>query len=222
MELIAAADVAVSRGPALTVAIALSVGMGCQALARHLRIPGIVLLLAAGVLAGPEVLGIVRPESLGAGLQLIVGMSVGIILFEGGLNLSLRRLRQEAVTIRRLVTLGAVVTGAGGTLTARWLMGWSWELSVLFGTLVIVTGPTVMTPILRRINVNRNIHTIHEPEGLLIDAYRYVRERGLGAESRREVLEGEPFVTTDRINCLSRRGTVRWSLASPAPDGVVR
>lgn len=59
------------------------------------------------------------------------------------------------------------------------------------------------------------------PEGLRIDAYRYVRERGLGAESRREVLEDEPFVTTDRIHCMSRRGTVRWSLSSPAPDGVV-
>ena len=60
------------------------------------------------------------------------------------------------------------------------------------------------------------------PEGLRITAYRYVRERGLGAESRREVLEDEPFVTTDRINCMSRRGTVRWSLFSPTPDGVIR
>lgn len=60
------------------------------------------------------------------------------------------------------------------------------------------------------------------PEGLFINAYRYVRERGLGAESRREVLEREPLFTTDRINCLSRRGTVRWSLTSPAPDGEIR
>lgn len=60
------------------------------------------------------------------------------------------------------------------------------------------------------------------PEGLFITAYRYVRERGLGADSRREVLEHEPFVTTDRVNCLDRRGRVRWSLASPAPDGAVR
>ena len=60
------------------------------------------------------------------------------------------------------------------------------------------------------------------PEGLFINAYRYVRERGIDAESRREVLEREPFVTTDVINCLSRRGTVRWSLTSPTPDGVMR
>jgi hypothetical protein len=60
------------------------------------------------------------------------------------------------------------------------------------------------------------------PEGLFITAYRYVRQRGLDADSRREVLDHEPFVTTDRINCLSRRGRVRWALASPAPDGVVR
>ncbi len=60
------------------------------------------------------------------------------------------------------------------------------------------------------------------PEGLFITAYRYVRERGLDADSRREVLEHEPFAATDRVNCLDRRGRVRWSLASPAPDGAIR
>lgn len=59
------------------------------------------------------------------------------------------------------------------------------------------------------------------PEGLRITAYRYVRGRSVDAESRREVLEDEPFVATDRIHCLGRRGTVRWSLSSPAPDGVI-
>lgn len=157
------------RNPALIFAIALAVGMAAQALARHLRIPGIVLLLLAGVLLGPEVGDLVRPDALGPALQLIVGMSVAIILFEGGLNLNLRRLRQEATTIRRLVTVGAVTTGVGGTLAARLIMGWSWELSALFGALVIVTGPTVMTPLLRRIKVNRNVHTILEGEGVLID-----------------------------------------------------
>ena len=137
--------------------------------AHHLRVPGIVVFLIAGVLLGPDVLNIVRPETLGTGLNLLVGLAVAVILFEGGLNLSIDRLRREAKTIRRLVTLGAVITAIGGTLLARLFMGWSWPLAVLFGTLVIVTGPTVITPLLRRIRVEKNLQTILEAEGVLID-----------------------------------------------------
>lgn len=162
-------EIAISRSPALTVAIALAGGMVCQALARHLRVPGIVLLLAAGVLLGPEVAGVVDPAGLGPALQLIVGMSVAVILFEGGLNLNVARLRREATTLRRLVTVGALVTAVCGTLAARWIMGWGWDLAALFGSLVVVTGPTVMTPLLRRIDVRPNLRTILEGEGILID-----------------------------------------------------
>ena len=156
--------------PAFNVGLALAVGMLAQALARHLRIPGIVLLLAAGVLLGPDLLGIVRPDSLGDGLQMLVGFAVAVILFEGGLNLNLRRLRREALSIRRLATWGAIVTAVGGALAARLLLDWSWTLSALFGTLVIVTGPTVINPLLRRIRVNPNLATVLEAEGVLVDA----------------------------------------------------
>ena len=70
--------------PALTIALALAAGMFAQAIAQHLRIPGIVLLLATGVLLGPDVLGIVRPANLGASLGSLVGFAVAVILFEGG------------------------------------------------------------------------------------------------------------------------------------------
>ncbi len=86
--------------PALTVALALGTGILAQVLARHLRIPGIVLLLAAGVLLGPDVLGIIRPAALGHALHTLVGFAVAVILFEGGMNLNLRRLRREARSIR--------------------------------------------------------------------------------------------------------------------------
>lgn len=158
-----------SRHPAFVVAVSLAAGMVCQATARHLRIPGIVLLLAAGVLLGPDVAGVVQPAALGPALHLIVGMSVAVILFEGGLNLSLSRLRREARSVRRLVTVGVLVTASGAAACAWLVMGWRWELAVLFGALVVVTGPTVMTPLLRRIDVKRNVHTILEAEGILID-----------------------------------------------------
>lgn len=157
--------------PALTLALALAVGVVAQALARHLRIPGIVLLLGAGVLLGPDLLDIIRPESLGeATIQALVGFAVAVILFEGGLNLDIRRLQREARSIRQLVTVGALVTAVGGAAAAHWLLGWSWTLSTLFGSLVIVTGPTVITPLLRRIRLKRGVSTVLEAEGVLIDA----------------------------------------------------
>ena len=157
------------HAPAFTFAIALVAGVIAQALAFRLRVPGVVLLLFAGVLLGPDVAGWVRPNALGSGLEVIVGMSVAVILFEGGLNLQFDRLRREAATIRRLITLGALITAVGATLAARMFMGWDWTVALLFGTLVIVTGPTVITPLLRRLRVNPNVKTILEAEGVLID-----------------------------------------------------
>ena len=158
-----------SNDPTFTVSIALAAGVLGQTLAHHLRIPGIVLLLVLGVVLGPDGLDIVRPRSIGTGLPLLVELAVAIILFEGGLGLNIQRIRREASTIRALITTGALVTAAGAALTVHWVIGWDWSVSILFGTLVIVTGPTVTTRLLRRIQVKRNLHTILEAEGVLID-----------------------------------------------------
>lgn len=156
--------------PALTLAIALAAGMAAQAVARHLRIPGIVLLLACGVILGPDVLGVVQPRGLGRALHVIVGYAVAVILFEGGLSLNIERLRREARSIRQLVTLGAAVTAVGAALAARWVLGWTWILAALFGTLVMVTGPTVINPLLRRINAHPRVATVLAAEGVVVDA----------------------------------------------------
>ena len=159
-----------ASNPSLIIALALAAGMLAQALARHLRVPGIVVLLATGLLLGPDLLGIVRPEVLGRMLHALVGFAVAVILFEGGMNLNLRRLRREARVIRRLVTAGALVTAVGASMAARWLLGWEWRQALLFGTLMIVTGPTVVTPLLRRIRVKQKVATVLEAEGVLVDA----------------------------------------------------
>ncbi len=156
--------------PAFTIGIALAAGVLAQGLARHLRVPGIVLLLGTGVLLGPDGVGLVQPAVLGPGLEAIIGFAVAIILFEGGLNLEVSRLRAQGRAVRRLLTLGAAVTMLGGTLAARLILGWDWRLATLFGALVIVTGPTVVTPLLRRVRVNRSVQTVLEAEGVLIDA----------------------------------------------------
>lgn len=155
--------------PALIVALALAAGTVAQALARHLKLPGIALLLIAGALLGPDGADWIRPEDLGPALETLIGFAVAIILFEGGLNLSLSRLRREATSIRRLVTWGALITAVGGAVTAHFTLHWEWQLSVLFGTLVVVTGPTVVTPLIRRIRLHHRVGTILEAEGVLID-----------------------------------------------------
>lgn len=156
--------------PSLTLAVALAAGVVAQVVARHLRIPGIVLLLGAGVLLGPDGLGVVRPDDLGEALGMLVEYGVAVILFEGGLSLNWSRLRREARTIRLLVSLGAVITAAGGAVFAYSVLGWTWSLSILFGALVIVTGPTVITPLLRRIKIKHKLETVLEAEGVFIDA----------------------------------------------------
>lgn len=154
----------------LSVAISLSAGIAATLIARHLSVPGIVLLLGAGVLLGPEVAGLVQPSSLGSALHTVVGFAVAVILFEGGMSLDVGRLRREARVIQLLIFGGAVVTTVGGAAGALLFLGWEPRLAILFGTLVIVTGPTVVTPLLRRINVNRNVQTILEAEGVFGDA----------------------------------------------------
>ena len=92
-----------------------------------------------------------------------------MILFEGALQLNIDRLRREALTIRRLITLGAVITIAGATVTAMLALGWDFRIALLFGALVSVTGPTVINPLTRRIRLRSNLRTILEAEGVLID-----------------------------------------------------
>ena len=85
--------------PGLTIALALCLGMIAQALAHHMRVPGIVFLLAVGVLFGPDGAGIVQPASLGPGLNILIGFAVAVILFEGGLNLKFKRLKRSQRSI---------------------------------------------------------------------------------------------------------------------------
>lgn len=156
--------------PALTITLGLAAGILAQSIAHHLRIPGIVLLLITGILLGPDVGGVIQPETLGSALGIITGFAVAVILFEGGLNLKIQRLKRARRAIKQMITIGGAVTLVGGMLTTRWFFGWDWRTSILFGTLVMVTGPTVINPLLRRFKVKSNISAVLEAEGVLLDA----------------------------------------------------
>jgi len=155
--------------PGLTVALALILGMVAQSLAHYLRIPGIVLLLAAGVVFGPDGLGLIKPESLGIALNILTGFAVAVILFAGGVNLKYIHVRSAKRAIRGLIIVGGFLTIVGASLSIHLVMHWPLESAFLFGTLVMVTGPTVINPLLKRLKVKRTVATVLETEGVLID-----------------------------------------------------
>ena len=158
------------NNPALTIGLSMVLGMLAQVGSKHLHLPGIVLLLLSGILFGPDGLNWIKPDSLGPGLHILVGFAVAIILFEGGMNLRISRIMRERNAIRGLITIGALCTLIGGTLITIIFLGWDFRTSILFGTLILVTGPTVITPLLKRIRVHHGVSTILEAEGILLDA----------------------------------------------------
>jgi NhaP-type Na+/H+ or K+/H+ antiporter len=155
--------------PTFTLALALAVGVIAQSAARHLKLPGIVLLLLAGIGLGPDGLGWVNPSHLGDGLYAIVELAVSVILFEGGLNLQISRLRREQSSIRRLLTWGALITLFGAATAAHLLLDWELARSIVFGSLVVVTGPTVIGPLVAELRLKQRVATVLEAEGVLID-----------------------------------------------------
>ncbi|MCY4029001.1 MAG: cation:proton antiporter [Acidobacteria bacterium] len=154
---------------ALTLAIALAAGAVAQSLASQVRLPGIVLLLAAGAALGPEVAGWVDPSALGGGLVHLVEFGVAVVLFQGGLNLDLEHLRRQESAIWRLVSAGALGTLAGAAILARFVLEWEWRTAVLFGSVVVVTGQTVVGPLLHGIGLRRRPRTLLEAEAVLLD-----------------------------------------------------
>ncbi len=158
-------------GDAVVSTLALSIAAGglLTVLAKHLNIPGIVLLLVGGVVLGPEVLGFVQPATLGGTLNVLVAVAVGLILFEGGLTLDVAGFKSAPRVIRNLLTIGVLVTWLGAAGSIWLLFPVEPDFAFLAGSLVIVTGPTVIQPILKRIRLRWKLHNVLHWEGVLID-----------------------------------------------------
>ncbi|MGB6169028.1 MAG: cation:proton antiporter, partial [Geitlerinemataceae cyanobacterium] len=153
----------------LLVVLTVIAGIGAQVLADYFKVPGIVFLLLLGIGLGSDGLDLLHPNLLGDGLEVIVSLSVALILFEGGLTLELRDLGRVSGSLRNLVTVGTLITLLGGGMAAHWLAEFPWPIAFLYAALVVVTGPTVITPLLKHVRVDRQVSVLLEGEGVLID-----------------------------------------------------
>ncbi|MCH8255456.1 MAG: cation:proton antiporter, partial [Gemmatimonadetes bacterium] len=145
------------------------VGIAAQWLSWRLRLPAIFLLLLAGFVAG-GVTGWIDPdELLGATLFPIVSLSVAIILFEGGLSLDIAELAKIGRVVRNLASIGVVATWVLSAIAARFLLGFDWPLSALLGAILVVTGPTVIIPLLRHIRPTAKLGSAIRWEAIVND-----------------------------------------------------
>ena len=144
-------------------------GVGAQWLAWRLRLPAIVLMLAAGLILGPATGILVPARDIGALVGPMVSLAVSVILFEGGLTLNFHQLADARPAVRRLVYVGAPLGWLLSTLALMWIGGMSWQASLVFGGIMIVTGPTVIAPLLRQARLVTRPAQVLQWEGIVND-----------------------------------------------------
>ncbi|MCB1875263.1 MAG: sodium:proton antiporter [Chromatiales bacterium] len=143
--------------------------LASQWLAWRAKLPAILFLLLTGIVVGP-VTGLLQPDQLFGPLLLpIVSLSVAVILFEGSLTLKFREIKGVQSVVWRLVSVGILVTWVITALVTHYALGFSWALAWLFGAITVVTGPTVIVPMLRTVRPNARIANILRWEGIVID-----------------------------------------------------
>lgn len=159
-------------------------GILAQWVAWRLKIPAILPLILIGLLVGPIAAEFLSEDKSkwiepiwngkkglfpGDGLYYFVSLAISVILFEGGLTLKRDEIRNVGPVITKLITLGSAITFFGAAIAAHYVFYLSWEVSFLFSALIIVTGPTVITPILRNIPLKKDVSAVLKWEGILID-----------------------------------------------------
>ncbi|GAB4168852.1 MAG: sodium:proton antiporter [Wenzhouxiangellaceae bacterium] len=154
--------------PAGMMLLILTSALASQWLAWRLRLPAIVVLIVSGLLLGP-VFGLIRLETASEHLSELIGLGVAIILFEGGMDLKLGELKKAGKGILRLVLLGVPLAWVLTLLAAHYVVGLSWPVAVVVGAILVVTGPTVIMPVLRYARLNRQSVALLKWEGIVND-----------------------------------------------------
>ena len=154
---------------AIKLAMVGGAGILAQWLAWRFKLPAIVLLLAAGAILGPAT-GFLNPaEDLGDAYKPAVGLAVAIILFEGGLTLNFAEIRETNYTVRRIILIGGPLVWLLSTLAAHYAGGLTWETSVVMGAILVITGPTVIMPLLRQAQLARRPASLLRWEAIVND-----------------------------------------------------
>lgn len=145
-------------------------GALAQWIAWRIKLPSILLLIITGILVGP-VAGIVHPEEyFGKLISPVISVFVAIILFEGGLSLKIEELRHTGKTVRNLVTIGIIATWVLVTLSSMFILGLDFKISLLLGSILVVTGPTVIIPLINEIRLFGKVNYITKWEGIVNDS----------------------------------------------------
>ena len=154
------------RGLGLVIVLALA----CRLVSGRLRLPAIVLLLPVGFAAGAATDDVHPDALLGNAYQPLVSLGVGLILFEAGLRLRFEEIRGRTQdVVQRLVVVGPVVTGVGVALAVKLLFGVGWDVSAVLGAILVVSGPTVVLPLLAFVRPTDRVRSVLKWEGVLID-----------------------------------------------------
>lgn len=144
-------------------------GVVLTIIANKYKISAIILLLTGGVIAGPEGFNLIKPQVLGEGLKVIVSIAVGLILFEGGLTLNIKGYKNVSKEVIGILSWGVLITWLITATFLYYFLKFDWKFCLLASSLIIVTGPTVIGPLLQRIKIKKNLHHILHWEGVLID-----------------------------------------------------
>jgi NhaP-type Na+/H+ or K+/H+ antiporter len=154
----------------LAVALVFGLSTACQVIAPHLRVPSLVLLLPVGFIFGLLAPAFRIDEILGSAFPVAVDLMVAVILFQGGMELAALPLRgKDKAVVRKLVWIGAPITWVAGSIAAHYILGFEWKLAAILGAFLIVSGPTVVAPILDVVRPNSRVREILTWEGTLLD-----------------------------------------------------
>lgn len=138
---------------------------------RRFKIPALLFYMLFGILAGPTVLGLINPSALGSLLMPLIELAVAVIIFEAGLGLPLSSFRSAPVAIRRMNTAALPITGLLATLAAHFVAGLPWSTAALFGAIIVVTGPTVIGPLLRSVALSPRVDSLLRWESVWVDCF---------------------------------------------------
>lgn len=150
-------------------AIAMGAGALVVAVCRRLRVPALLPLLGVGLALGSSGLHLVDGAALGTGLRAFVTIAIGLLIFEGALHLNRDELRRAPRAVWGLLTVGAIATWVLGAASAHWFLGFGVPASIVLGAALIVTGPTVVQPLMRVMGVSPRVQTVLAAEAVLID-----------------------------------------------------